>query len=165
MTLIDGSPEMLRTLSENNRKSGGEIELQNYVLAYIVSLIYQNVDRSKFAYLLEEISWDEKCNRTLNLALELGYQYSPEDLKHTINACYSRALLISSITKDHFGTVKNSKCLFLRPTEVTLEHPNPSYDLSDYFEQPVDVAYVEGNHQTMICSPKMIEILNNIHCN
>lgn len=163
VTVIDGSVKMFRGIMNSQGKDQTEEELQNYVLAYLVSLFYQNVDRSKLAYLLEEKSWDGKCNKTLDFVLSLGYQYSKEDLRHCFNACYNRAHIMATITDGSLGYIKNSKCLFVRPTEVTYEHENESYDMIDYFEQNVDVAHVEGNHQTIISNPKMAEILKNVH--
>lgn len=163
VTVIDGSAAMFRGIVNSQRNRQTEEDLQNYVLAYLVAVFYQNVDRSKFAYLMEEKSWEGKCEKTLDLVLELGYQYSKEDLRHCFNACYNRAQIMSTITDGSLGYVKHSKCLFVRPTEVTFEHENESYDMELYFKEKVEVAHVEGNHQTIISNPKMVEILKNVH--
>jgi hypothetical protein len=163
VTVIDGSATMFRGIMGSQGKNQSEEELQNYVLAYLVSIFYQNVDRSKLAYLTEEQTWDGKCNKTLDLVLELGYQYSKEDLKHCFNACYNRAHIMATITDGTLGYVKDSRCLFVKPTEVTYDHENESYDMENYFKEKVEVAHVEGNHQTIISNPKMAEILKNVH--
>lgn len=163
VTVIDGSPAMFRGMMDNQGRNQSEEDLQNYVLAYLVSVFSQNVDRSKLAYLTEEKTFQGKCNKTLDLVLELGYPYSKEDLKHCFNACYNRAQIMATITDGTLGRVKHSRCLFVRPTEVTFEHENESYDMEKYFEEKVEVATVEGNHQTIISNPKMAEILKNVH--
>lgn len=161
VTVIDGSPEMFETILKNQRL--GHDELQDFVLCYIVSIFYQNVERSKFSCFLLEKTWEAKCNKTVELILELGYQYSKEDLYHCLNACYSRAMIMSGIPKGSLGFIRNSKCLFIRPTEETLKHENETYDMKDYFEQNVDVTHIEGNHQSIISNLQMVKILNQIH--
>lgn len=161
VTVIDGSVAMFRDIISSRGIDQTEEQLQDYVLSYLVSISYQNVDRSKFTYLLDEKTWEAKCNKTIDLVLEKGHQYSREDLKHCFNACYNRTRIMRN--GDKLGFVKHSKCLFIRPSERTFEHEKETYELEDNFEEKIEVAQFEGNHQTILSNPKMAEIINIIN--
>lgn len=163
VSVIDGSAVMFRSIMDSQGISQSEEELQNYVLAYLVSVFYQNVERSKFKYLSEEKDWDGKCNKTLDLVLELGYQYSKDDLRHCFNACYNRGLIMANTNEGTLGYVNLSNCLFVRPTVPTYDCKNECYDMESYFKEKVEVVYVEGNHQTVVSNPELADILMKIH--
>lgn len=164
LTLIDGSPEMLGTIVKTHMIGKTESDFQNYVLGYLVTLMYQNVDsRKKLEYLLTSETWDEKCEKTVDLLLELGYKYGRDDMQCLLNAYYGRAFLLQSEIEETYSLIEKSSCMFIKPSETTLEHQSETYELKKYFKNNVEILNVQGNHQSMLENPEMIQILNDIN--
>lgn len=163
LTIIDGTPEMLGTIVKTHMIGKTQSDFQNYVLGYLVTLMYQNVDsRKKLGYLLTTETWDEKCEKTVDLLLDLGYKYGRDDMKCLLNAYYGRAFLLSEM-EESYSLIEKSTCVFIKPSETTLEHQSETYELKKYFKNKIDVFNVQGNHQSMIDNPEVIRILNDIN--
>lgn len=154
---------MLGTIVQTQTKGKTEAEFQNYLLGYLVTLLIQNVDRSKLAYLLKTETWNEKCEKTIDLCLDCGYKYGRDDLRCLLNAYYRRVSLLSHQNLEEYRLISDFSCSFIKPSDLILEHENESYELQNYFKNTINVFYVQGNHQSMIANPEIVQILNDIN--
>lgn len=161
VTIIDGSPEMLSSIVRTHKIGKSETDFQNYILGYLVTVLYQNVDRSKLEYLLKTETWDEKCEKTINLCMDIGYKYGRDDLNCFLNAYYGRASILAAMKED-YEIIENTNCTFIRPSEAMIEHESECYELKNYFKNNIEVYCVQGNHQTMLENPEIVQIINRI---
>lgn len=84
--------------------------------------------------------------------------YSEQHQRNVCNTIYHR--LKSIMTYDTTVGVLKSKIKLIKPTEPTVVWDTEDFGLSAFTEHPVDVAYIEGNHVTILDNPACGEEIN-----
>lgn len=59
------------------------------------------------------------------------------------------------------STKLRAKVKLLKPTQATVTGLSEDYNLSEYFEKPIDVQTLEGNHITILDNEKVAEVINS----
>jgi fatty acid synthase, animal type len=161
ITAIDGSPLLSRLMQAQSDKKD-ETEYGSYILTYILSLLYQTVEKSMTEEIVKCESWEDKLECFLELAADQKI-YSKSYLRNVANSALNRAKIIKNTSDEQLDFIRLYSCTFIRPTQLTREHESECYNFDTFFEQKIDVINLEGNHQTVIDNPDLVIVLNKLH--
>ncbi|KAL2719885.1 fatty acid synthase-like [Vespula squamosa] len=143
LILIDGAPQLIKELINQQVQSSSEEELQNNVL---ISIMDTFTDSEQFALKLEKFkTWNEKLNAFFNvLSPEYKQLYFGQNQRNAIFSYYNRYQL------------------YIR-TPITLFKPvlsSVQYIPYDYGLQNVEVQITNGNHIMMLEDIKIAMAIN-----
>ncbi|XP_050425474.1 fatty acid synthase [Adelges cooleyi] len=156
--LIDSGPMFLKITTEFSLRGerSQEHETQVKLIMRFLDLVWPT-DKSKYeAELYSLNTWEERLNFLISKSPEDSY-YSQEYQKILLTSVYYKIQAIISYKENPNGNLK-TPALLIRPDEFSLPITE-DYGLSKYFETPVIVHFVEGNHYTMLENKKVAELI------
>lgn len=104
-------------------------------------------------------TWEEKLESIIqNAPTNIGHSE-----KHQRNVCNSVYRRLKSIAayENTIGVLKSSIKL-IKPTLHTINYGSEDFGLSAVTEQPVEVIYVDGNHETILYNLDSANEINNM---
>ncbi|KYN01849.1 Fatty acid synthase [Cyphomyrmex costatus] len=157
LVLIDGAPELLKTMLEQFLPATTEEELQNNVLLSIMDSI-QSVSNGKLLLDLEKCTtWEEKLN------VFFSHISDKMSITETRKALYTTIYMnILALRKYDWSSLEwiRSPVTLLKPTKPFVNMTEEDYGLHKITRDKVNVHYVEGNHATILDSDKIIAAIN-----
>nr|XP_050846953.1 fatty acid synthase-like [Vespula vulgaris] len=160
LILIDGAPQYLKKLIQENLRSSSQEELENNILYDIINAYESGKDVELELELKKCNSWDEKLNAWLNvLSPERKELFSKVDRRNVIHSVYVRLRAIATYNPDPMPYLRAPITLF-KPLFPPILNASYDYELQDITEGKVDVHVVEGNHTTMLCATEIAMAIN-----
>ncbi|KAG5316385.1 FAS synthase, partial [Acromyrmex insinuator] len=157
LVLIDGAPELLKTMLEQFLPAITEEELQNNVLLSIMDTL-QSASSGKLLLDLEKCTtWEEKLN--------VFFSHVPDKIsltktqKKLYTNIYMHILAFRKYDWSSLGWIR-SPITLLRPKKSSVDMIEEDYGLHKITHDKVNVYYVEGNHVTMLDNDKVIAAIN-----
>nr|XP_050846949.1 fatty acid synthase-like isoform X1 [Vespula vulgaris] len=160
LILIDGAPQYLKKLIQENLRSSSQEELENNILYEIINAYESGKDVELELELKKCNSWDEKLNAWLNvLSPERRELFSKVDRRNVIHSVYVRLRATATYNPDPMPYLRAPITLF-KPLFPLVLNASYDYELQDITEGKVDVHVVEGNHTTMLCATEIAMAIN-----
>ena len=133
--------------------------IQNSLIGQICSNIFTSLDEKFIRELLAYKTWQEKVEKLINLDQSV---YGKEYLKLTANAIFNRIKIVFNSETMKCSKL-NSTSTLVRPIGASITNIDEAYDLDDNFKKKVKVAYLDGNHFSILENPNLVELLNLLH--
>ncbi|KAH1018158.1 hypothetical protein HUJ05_005972 [Dendroctonus ponderosae] len=151
ISFIDGSPAFIKELSA--KMSGADWE--SVVLCSALSLHVNEAQVVEFAQELSKIS---SSSKRLELYLS-KFQYDEKITKSLVLNSTNMVLNLMKACMSYHPTIGKlkSKARLFKPTMVSISFEAEDYELGQYFEQPVEVLVLEGDHRTILNNDELAE--------
>ncbi|XP_065217230.1 fatty acid synthase-like [Planococcus citri] len=157
--LIDSSPEFLKTITKLSFISTTDQidnEVQVKLILRFLDLIWPEASSEIADQLYQLPDWNSRLDLVIGL--------TPPEIKHSKQ--YQRALMTAGYLRikavlDYVGLPENclkASTTLIRPTEIPLQMAD-DYSLSQFFQTPVKVHFVEGNHFTILENKKTSDVI------
>ncbi|XP_065219793.1 fatty acid synthase isoform X2 [Planococcus citri] len=157
--LIDSSPEFLKTITKLSFISTTDQidnEVQVKLILRFLDLIWPEASSEIADQLYQLPDWNSRLDLVIGL--------TPPEIKHSKR--YQRALMTAGYLRikavlDYVGLPENclkASTTLIRPTEISLQMAD-DYSLSQFFQTPVKVHFVEGNHFTILENKKTSDVI------
>lgn len=160
ITLIDGAPLFLRTITMEHYKDQTDEAIQNTVIAYSMSFLFSNLEDDVVKDILSLSTWEEKVNKACDISYGV---YGKEYLKLMLNALVRRIKHMLVTDKKNFKLCNQFKATLIRPKTAAVSNISEDYDLQPQFKKKVDVVFIEGNHFSVLENPDLADELNKNH--
>ncbi|XP_011878072.1 PREDICTED: fatty acid synthase [Vollenhovia emeryi] len=159
LVLIDGAPEILKTVIEQFLPSATEGELQNNILLAIMDTMQSALSEKLLLDLEKCTTWEEKLNSFVSHVPDNEMVLSVADKKTLCTAIYMNIL---ALRKYDFSSLERLRTpiTLLKPTLKFVDTIDEDYGLHKVTRDRVEVHYVEGNHVTMLNSNMVIRAIN-----
>ncbi|XP_045466442.1 fatty acid synthase-like [Harmonia axyridis] len=157
---LDGAPNMLHEMCEQEMKTGSEAEFETVILCHLMAL-YVPVE-----IILENREKIYKCNsfeERLDLAQKLtskDAKHSPEYQRKAATAFYTRLKELRNYYPK-YPKILSSVRLF-KPSNLSVQNVPEDYKLSELCANLAEVKVFEGNHLTLIENTDVADTINNI---
>lgn len=159
---VDGAPKFLKKLSiEHFPQNFTKDDVRSVVLTNAIFISYPDDDGRVFRAVLNEKTWDYQVKKFVEL-YPGEKLYSEQYANKILNASVNRIMITLKMSLKEFPQIQNISATLIRTTEPTVSNIEKNYGLTDFIKNIVDVIYLEGNHETVLNNPKLIEIINNV---
>nr|XP_050845856.1 fatty acid synthase-like isoform X1 [Vespula vulgaris] len=161
LILIDGAPQHIKTLIQQQLHSSSQEEFEsNILLAILNAFIFINSAELKFE-LRKCSSWNEKVNAFFNILSseqrELFFKSNQKDIIHSL---YVRLQAAVAYNPEPIPYVRAPITLF-KPMLASVRNEQYDYGLQNITEAKVDVHVVDGDHITMLEDMKIAMAIND----
>ncbi|XP_035740323.1 fatty acid synthase-like isoform X2 [Vespa mandarinia] len=161
LILIDGAPQLMKEIVNEQFQSSSEEELQNKVFVIIAKTL-TSVNIEQFILELEKSkTWDEKVNAFFNVLSPIHKQlYLERDQKNAILSFYVRLHAIMKYNPEPIPYIRTPIILF-KPMLSSVKHISYDYGLQKITEGKVEVHVIDGNHATMLENDEIAMVINH----
>lgn len=175
---LDGAPNMLHEMCEQEMKTGSEAEFETVILCHLMALYVPveiilenrvripNIFNEKLLITFYQQEKIYKCNsfeERLDLAQKLtskDAKHSPEYQRKAATAFYTRLKELRNYYPK-YPKILSSVRLF-KPSNLSVQNVPEDYKLSELCANLAEVKVFEGNHLTLIENTDVADTINNI---
>lgn len=163
LILVDGSPEFLQFLAKAMNIGETDDDIQNSIILGVYNVLVPGTGDSVREELKNIHDWDAKLKFASTKVPEGATIHSEEHKANMMVDLYHRMKNVIDY-KCEWGSKIKSQVTLIRPSEqIVGNFLDEDYNLSKYCGKPTDVAYVEGNHLTMLDNPSIARLINTVH--
>ncbi|XP_035738069.1 fatty acid synthase-like isoform X1 [Vespa mandarinia] len=161
LILIDGAPQYLKTLMQQQLHPLSQEDLENNILFSILNP-FITVNRAELEFKLKKCNtWDEKVNVFLNfISPENQELFSKGNQKDAILSLYVRLQAVMAYNPEPMPYIRTPITLFkpLFPSVLNIPY---DYELQSLTENKVEIHVVDGDHITMLEDMKIAMAIND----
>ncbi|KAL2729284.1 fatty acid synthase-like [Vespula maculifrons] len=160
LILIDGAPQLMKELINQQLLSSSVEELQNNVLVSIMNA-FTSINSEQFAFELRKYkTWDEKLNAFFNaFSPEYKQLYLERDQRKAIFSFYVRLQACMKYDPKPMPYLRTPITLF-KPVLSSVQQITYDYGLQNITEGKVEVHVVNGDHVTILENIKIAMAIN-----
>ncbi|XP_034946083.1 fatty acid synthase [Chelonus insularis] len=159
LVLIDGAPELMKAIKDQQLASASDEELETNVLVGIMDIYSPSLSGELFVELQKCLSWVEKLEKFLHFLPAESLQISPERQGKICTAVYHRLIALQNYDISDLPPLRSS-ILLLKPSMPTLKSVTGDYGLSNITREKVEVYTIDGNHVTILDNLKIATAIN-----
>ncbi|XP_047362256.1 fatty acid synthase-like [Vespa velutina] len=160
LILIDGAPELMKELVNQQLQSSSEEELQNNIFILLAKTL-TSINIEQLVIKLGKFkSWDEKINAFFNvLPTEHKRLYLERDQKNAILSFYVRLQACMKYNPEPIPYIRTPIILF-KAILSSVKHISYDYGLQKITDGKVEVRLIDGNHATMLENSEIAIAIN-----
>lgn len=169
MLFVDGSPVLVKKMLQNFVKStdvdaiAEKIQLE--LIFDIMQTVFPEENLDNIRSKLEQVeTWESKLEKCTEFIKWSQHGINAEHFTTLCNGIYYRTCAIHCNETDNVVKIK-SPIILVRPTEPIVLDIDEDYELQKYTEGLVTLKFIDGNHQSILENPKLIEIINEMNPN
>lgn len=134
--------------------------VQTVLINGIIRTVYPEEKIDTMEIMTKNPTWESRVDKMVEMASD-QYLYSQEYLRSMANCLFSRIKMVIDYKTDYTQILK-SPITLVRPSEISIVEVEEDYGLHKLTNGNTNVKYVEGNHLTMLDSPKLVQIINEL---
>lgn len=162
---VDGSPAFLRklllTLSDETDTISEEV-LELKLIVQLVHTIFPEETLEEIAVkMCKYKTWDAKLNALIEFTKSAKLSMNETFLRNFSIGLYHRALSALQYPIDNESRI-SAPITLVRGSEAAVQDIDEYYELTKYTKGPVNLKYIDGNHQTVLENVALIDIINGI---
>lgn len=164
---IDGSPTLLKKMIQNFVKSKDvtEEKIQLELTANIMQAVFPEENLDNIRNKMEQMkTWESKLEKLVEFIKWSQIEMETEYFVSLCSGIYNRALAAHRIQTDNFVKIK-SPIVLVRPIHAIVSDIDEDYELARYTEGLVTLKFIDGDHQSILENPKLIEVINEMNPN
>nr|XP_050845903.1 fatty acid synthase-like [Vespula vulgaris] len=160
LILIDGAPQHLKTLIQQQLHSSSQEEFESNILLATLNA-FTSINNTELEFELRKCSsWDEKVNVFSNmLSLEQKEFFFKRNQKNAIHSLYVRLHAALEYNPEPMPYISAPITLF-KPLLPSVRNAEYDYGLQNITEAKVDVHIVDGDHVAMLEDMKIAMAIN-----
>lgn len=160
LILIDGAPKFLKAMaSAQVTDTQDENMIQAAVLSSLISIGLPENNEGIMKFVFSETTWEARLDKFLEVTKDLS-PYSNEYGKRIMNAFLNRIKLALNLDLEAFPKLQTTKVTLLRSSEYTVFDIEEDYGLDSICSEKVEITFIEGNHETILDNPQLLDALN-----
>ncbi|XP_011305442.1 fatty acid synthase [Fopius arisanus] len=159
LILIDGSPDFLKTIKNQQLKAENDEDLGTNLLINITNVVAPGVSDNLYSELQKCRTWEDKLEAYMERMPSDALKLSAENQRNVTMAMYQRLKSVGYYDPYSFPPIKSSITL-LKPTLESFKYLSPDYGLTKLTTGKVTVHKLEGNHTTIMDNPKVAAVIN-----
>lgn len=155
---VDGSPELIKDIAYSTIPTESDVYLETAVLCVLMSVYMQKdvIEAAKIQML--------QCN-SFQERLDAGLQYFSNNTDFstdflTLNLTSFVERIKSSLRYQKNFDKINAHIKLIKPKLATVKNYDEDYKLSLHCVNPIEILYIEGNHQTVLQDPELADCTN-----
>lgn len=167
MLCIDGSPILHKKMIQNFVKSTDvtDEKIQLELICNIMQAAFpeENIDniRSK----MEQVkTWESKLDKLTEFIKWSQQEIDIPYFTTLSTGIYIRTYAAHCNSTDNVVKIK-SPIVLVRPTDAVVTDIDEDYELKKFTEGLVTLKFMEGNHQSILENPKLIDVINEMNPN
>ncbi|XP_051154827.1 fatty acid synthase [Leptopilina boulardi] len=158
IVLIDGSPEIMKKLVEQQLPSAHKGELETNLLLGIMDILAPNLSGEFLVKLEKCTNWAQKLEVLTN-EVPADMNVTPDDQRNVCTSVYNRILALQSYNYATLAPIR-SPIILLKPAQPTLREIADDYGLRTITRDKVEIYTLEGNHVTLLENDKVASAIN-----
>ncbi|XP_045465555.1 fatty acid synthase-like [Harmonia axyridis] len=158
ITCIDGAPDMLSLMCEQEMKTGSEAEFETIILCHLMALYLP------YDIILKNREKIYRCN-TFDERMLVAHKISAHDATHSPQyqkkvavGFYTRLKELRTYEPDYPKIISTVR--LFKPSTLSVQNFAEDYNLSRLCSNTVEVTLFEGNHITILDNPSVAEAIN-----
>ncbi|XP_053598737.1 fatty acid synthase [Microplitis demolitor] len=159
LVLIDGSPDLMKAIKEQQLSSSSDEELATNVLVGIIDLIAPSLSGELFMELQKCDSFKSKLDAFMARVPTESLSISRENQRNICAAVYNRLIALQNYDTSNLPPLRSS-IILLKPSMPTLKSVSGDYGLSSITREKVEVHVIDGNHVTILDEAKIATAIN-----
>jgi fatty acid synthase len=160
LLLIDGAPTFLKKMVVDQMPVHSDEAVQSVMLSGIIRTIFPEEKLDLRKIMKENPSFEGRVDEMIELS-KGQYLYSTGYLRDMAFCLFQRLKMVIDYKYDYKHIIRTSITL-IRPTEISTVDVDEDYGLQKVTKGDVNIKYVDGNHLTMLESPKLAQIINQL---
>ncbi len=164
---IDGSPIMLKKMIQNFVKSKDvtDEKIQLELISHTMQAVFPEENLENIRLKMEQITtWESKLDKLIEF---IKLSQSDIEIEHFTTLCTG---IYNRTTAAHHSQTENivkiqSPIVLVRPTDALVSDIDEDYELHRFTEGLVTLKFIDGNHQSILENPKLIDIINEMDPN
>lgn len=162
---IDGSPAFLRklllTLSDHTDTISEDV-LELKLIVQLVHTIFPEENLEEIAIKMSKYkTWNDKLNALIAFTKSAQLTINDKFLRNFAVGLYHRALAALNYPLDNKLKI-TSPITLVRGSDAAVQNIDEYYELTKYTKGPVNLKFIDGNHQTVLENIAIIDIINGI---
>ncbi|XP_048505788.1 fatty acid synthase-like [Athalia rosae] len=150
LVLIDGSPDLVKSLAAQNFNETSDEEFQTQVILEFTNHIAPTAAKKVFAELQNRYTWEERVETFLNgLSAHMSSKLTPEFLRLMCLCLYNRLRAIGKYKPSAFPPLK-APIILIKPKRATVRSISEDYGLGSLTQGNIRIRYADGNHLTVL---------------
>ncbi|XP_063988124.1 fatty acid synthase-like isoform X2 [Diachasmimorpha longicaudata] len=159
LLLVDGSPDFLKTIRNQQLRSENDDDLGTNMLIGITDIVAPQISGDLYVELQKCKTWEEKLNVYMDLIPDDAMKISPEGQRKITVAIYRRLMAVGNYDPTKLPPLKSSITL-LKPNVESFKYLSADYGLTKLTTGGVTIYRLEGNHVTILDNPKVAAAIN-----
>ncbi|XP_074097576.1 fatty acid synthase [Cotesia typhae] len=159
LVLIDGAPELMKAIKDQQLSASSDEELATNVLVGIMDLFAPSISGELFMELQKCKSVDEKLDAFVQRIPDELLTVSREEQRNICAGIYNRLIALQNYDTSNLAPLR-SPIILLKPSMPTLKSVSADYGLSSITRENVEIHVVDGNHVTILDEPKIATAIN-----
>ncbi|CAK9800538.1 Fatty acid synthase [Anthophora quadrimaculata] len=160
LILIDGSPDYMKAIKEQQFGASTQEEYQNKFLTDILIVTNSSTIPECNSEFSKCSNWNEKLDKIVkHTPEEVRKVYTAEAQKAIVSFIFRRLNIMDKYEPDSLPPLRTPITLLV-PTVASVQLPNADYGLRKLTHGRVTVYEVEGNHVTMLDNQKVAKAIN-----
>lgn len=167
LLFVDGSPVLVKKLIQNFVKSTDVTseKIQLELIFNIMQVAFPGENLENIRSKMEEVeTWESKLEKFSEFIKWSQHVINVEHLTTLLNGIYNRTYGAHCIETDNVVKIK-SPIVLVRPTDSVVTDIDEDYELQKFTDGLVTLKFIDGNHQSMLENPNLIEIINEMNPN
>ncbi|XP_044017899.1 fatty acid synthase-like [Aphidius gifuensis] len=159
LILIDGSPDLMHAIKNEQMTASNDDELQTNVLVGIMDIIKPSYSGELYQNLQKCITWEQKLNIFIERISSESIQITEEQQRNICFSVYNRLLAIENYDISIYPPLR-STIILLKPSMPTLKNISQDYGLSKVSHEKIEIHIINGNHVTILDDSKVATAIN-----
>lgn len=164
---IDGSPTLLKKMIQNFVKSKDvtDEKIQLELITNIMQAVFPEENLENIRHKMEQLkTWESKLDKLIEFIKWSQLEIETEYFSTISSGIYNRTIAAHHSQTENFVKIR-SPIVLVRPTDAIVSDIDEDYELQRYTEGLVTLKFIDGNHQTILENPKLIDIINEMNPN
>lgn len=163
IALIDGSPDFMYKVSNQMIcDSGTDETLKERILKNFITGVFMDGSEVVIAKVFERSSWDGR--------IELLHEFMADRVKYStvyvkkllLSGMFSRLKMCLKVDQMRTQVLTSTPITLFKSSATAMTRMDEDLGLNKFAENPIDVHVVDGDHVTILASPKLAPLLKDL---
>lgn len=164
---IDGSPIFLKKMIQKFIKSeeATDEKIQLEIISQTMQTVFPEESLDNIRRKMEQIeTWDKKLEKMVEFIKVAQLEIETDYFTTLCSGIYNRTIAAHHSQTDNIVKIK-SPIVLVRPTDALISDIDEDYEMPRFTEGLVTLKFIDGDHQSILANPKLIDIINEMDPN
>lgn len=140
-------------------------KIQLEMISHIMQAVFPEENLDNIRQKMEQLkTWESKLDKLMEIIKWSQLEIETEFFTTLCNGLYNRTMAAHHSQTENFVKIK-APIVLVRPTDAVVADIDEDYELQRYTDGLVTLKFIDGNHQSILENPKLVEIINEMDPN
>lgn len=140
-------------------------KIQLELISHTMQAVFPEENLENIRRKMEQIqTWDKKLDKLVEFIKWSQLEIDTDYFTTLCNGIYNRTIAAHHSQTDDIVKIR-SPIVLIRPTDAIVSDIDEDYELPRCTEGLVTLKFIDGNHQSILENPKLVEIINEMNPN